>query len=112
MGCGAGVGCGQPSEPGDIAGQFDDALVVDVVQHKIGVPGYGLGDGGLPPYIWTERAEIQSGRFSAVVRKKSSFGCRGVSIVGLRRPAASRPVCPVTLRPDLRAGRTELTWTR
>src|SRR5665647_896377 len=32
---GAGVRCVQPSEPGDIAGQFDDPLVVDVVQHKL-----------------------------------------------------------------------------
>src|ERR1700676_2777814 len=36
---GAGVGSGQPSEPGDIAGQFDDPLVVDVVQHKIEASG-------------------------------------------------------------------------
>src|SRR6266851_4307809 len=36
---GAGVGIGQPSEPRNIAGQFDDAPVVDVVQHDL-----ALGD--------------------------------------------------------------------
>src|SRR6266404_5419133 len=33
----AGIGCGQSAEPGNVAGQFDDALVVNVVQHKIEV---------------------------------------------------------------------------
>ena len=41
MGGGAGVGVGEAAEPGDIAGQFDDPLVVDVVQHEIEVPGGG-----------------------------------------------------------------------
>src|SRR3977135_4629586 len=36
---GAGIGSGEASKPGYIAGQFDDALVVDVVQHRIEVPG-------------------------------------------------------------------------
>src|SRR5450631_1869224 len=36
---GAGVGRVQPAEPGYIAGQFDDALVVDVVEHRMGVSG-------------------------------------------------------------------------
>src|SRR6266478_2029265 len=47
MRCRAGIGCGQSAEPGDVAGQFDDALVVDVVQHKIEslLPGsIALGD--------------------------------------------------------------------
>jgi len=34
MGGGAGVGVSEAAEAGDIAGQFDDALVVDVVQHR------------------------------------------------------------------------------
>src|ERR1700692_2999086 len=34
---GAGVGRGKASPPGAVAGQFDDTLVVDVVQHKIEV---------------------------------------------------------------------------
>src|SRR5205085_11210457 len=33
VGGGAGIGVRQPPQPGDIAGQFDDALIVDVVQH-------------------------------------------------------------------------------
>src|ERR1700678_4210929 len=37
---GAGVGGGQPSQPGDVAGQFDDPLVVNVVQHKIVVSAW------------------------------------------------------------------------
>ena len=57
MGRGAGVGGGQPSEPGDIAGQFDDALVVDVVQHKMAGLGFAgaiaLGGRGPQSYIWT-----------------------------------------------------------
>src|SRR5882757_2962683 len=36
---GAGVGGGEASEPGYVAGQLDDALVVDVVQHRIEVSG-------------------------------------------------------------------------
>src|ERR1700704_2828602 len=40
MGGGAGVGISEAAEAGDIAGQFDDALVVDVVQHRIEVPDY------------------------------------------------------------------------
>src|SRR5450631_4243177 len=39
---GARVRRGQPSEPGDIAGQFDDPLVVDVVQHSNEVSGRAL----------------------------------------------------------------------
>src|SRR6201995_4544 len=35
----AGIGPIQPSEPGDIAGQFDDPLVVDVIQHRMGLSG-------------------------------------------------------------------------
>src|ERR1700687_3689932 len=38
---GAGIGVGEASEPGDIAGQFDDPLVVDVVQHKIQISASG-----------------------------------------------------------------------
>ena len=55
---GAGVGGGQPAKPGDIAGQFDDALVVDVVQHKIEVSGWPialrspLAAAVQQPYIW------------------------------------------------------------
>src|SRR3954454_24061146 len=32
---GTGVGIGQPTEPWNIAGELDDALVVDVVQHDL-----------------------------------------------------------------------------
>src|ERR1700734_1882881 len=67
---GTGVGGGEPSEPGDVAGQFDDALVVNVVQHRsisraldvITLP-IALGDRVSQPYIWLEMAEIQSGHF-------------------------------------------------
>src|SRR5882757_4042086 len=99
---GAGIGVGEASDPGDIAGQFDDPLVVDVVQHKIEVSAPGaiaLGDRCSQPYIWVETAEIQSGRFPwrpqiEPIRPPWLF-----INVGLRRPAANRPVCPVTLRP-------------
>ncbi len=66
---GAGVGVGKPSEPRDIAGQFDDALVVDVVQHKIEASGLPWR----PPlaaalrksiYGW-KWPKLQSGRFTA-----------------------------------------------
>src|SRR5258708_4331058 len=67
---GAGVGGGKAAEAGDIAGQFDDALVVDVVQHKIEVSGLGwpagpiaLGGTRPRPYIWSRPAEIQSSRW-------------------------------------------------
>ena len=73
---GAGVGCGEPSQPGDIAGQFDDALVVDVVQHKVEVSGLpaaiALGERGLRPYIWAAMAEIQSGRLPAAEMEANS----------------------------------------
>src|SRR6267154_5838122 len=36
VGGGAGVGIWEAAETGDIAGQFDDALVVNVVQHRAG----------------------------------------------------------------------------
>jgi hypothetical protein len=35
------VGVGEAAEAGDIARQFDDPLVVDVVQHEVRVPGGG-----------------------------------------------------------------------
>src|SRR4051794_29253172 len=38
---GAGIGGVKPAEPGDIAGQLDDALVVNVVQHKREVSAWG-----------------------------------------------------------------------
>jgi hypothetical protein len=33
MGCGAGVWSRETTEPGDIAGEFQDATVVNIVQH-------------------------------------------------------------------------------
>src|SRR3979411_491257 len=63
---GAGIGVGGASGQGDIAGHFDDPLVVDVVQHKIEVSAPGaiaIGDRCSQPYIWVETAEIQSGCF-------------------------------------------------
>src|SRR5262249_43490281 len=77
---GAGIGVGEPAQAWDIPGQFDDALVVNVVQHMMEVPPDGLGGRVSWSYIWTDPDEIQSGSF-------------------LRRPAASRPPrLPVTLR--------------
>ena len=33
-------GCGKPAEPGNVAGQFEDPAVVDVVEHGLsGFPG-------------------------------------------------------------------------
>src|SRR5258705_3935922 len=57
---GAGVGGGEASEPGYVAGQLDDALVVDVVQHKIEVSDSPARSplataGGSPIYGWTWR---------------------------------------------------------
>ena len=90
---GAGVGRGEPSEPGDIAGQFDDALVVNVVQHKIEVSGspgaIALGERGPRSYIWVEAAEIQSGRFR---RRRNETNSAAVVLAlwysGVRRQAA------------------------
>ena len=67
---GTGIRCVKPSQPGDVAGQFDDALVVDVVEHRInGLRRAGagaLGERALGPYIWV-----------AVVEKKSGHGLAG-----------------------------------
>src|SRR5258708_24406697 len=41
VGGGAGGGVGEPAQTGDIAGQFDGALVVNVVQHRSGPRGRG-----------------------------------------------------------------------
>src|SRR5437764_7500716 len=102
MGGGAGVGVAEPAETGDIAGQFDDALVVDVVQHRRKVPGLAggsaLGGEVSPSYIWTAMAEIQSGHAATNGLIGSQLLACGAKIRGLRRPAAIRPVCPVTLR--------------
>ena len=74
-GRGAGVGGGQAAEAWNIAGQLNDALVVDVVQHMMVVPPDGLGGRMSWSYIWVRPDEIQSGTI-------------------LRRPAAAvRPVC-------------------
>ena len=66
VGGGAGVGVGEAAEAGDIARQFDDPLVVDVVQHEIRCPGRRCGSalGGWvsSSYIWTATAEKQPGR--------------------------------------------------
>src|SRR5688500_2161167 len=63
----ASVGVAQAAETGDIAGQFDDFLVVAVVQHRsrssIPGPRHALPTLGGPvprSYIWTGTAEIQS----------------------------------------------------
>ena len=95
---GAGVGVGKAADPGDIAGEFDDSLVVDVVQHGSRPRASrgrltALGGGALESYIWWQTAEIQSGHVPAGGRNGSQFGRGGVRIVGLRRPAANRPVC-------------------
>src|ERR1041384_6430287 len=39
MGGGAGVGVGEAAEAGDIPREFDDPLVIDVIQHEIRCPG-------------------------------------------------------------------------
>ena len=71
---GAGVGGGQAAEPGDIAGQFDDALVVDVVQHKIEVSGFERSPlaGRITALYMAAMAEIQSGHFRRL--NSSQFG--------------------------------------
>src|ERR1700704_6123794 len=110
---GAGIGVGEASDPGDIAGQFDDPLVVDVVQHKIEVSAPGaiaLGDRCSQPYIWVETAEIQSGCFPW--RPQSQFGRRGVIQCGTQASGGKPPRLPGDTPASRKAGRTELTWTR
>src|SRR5215207_5096036 len=78
MSGGAGLGVGEAAKPGDIAGQFDDLLVVNVVQHRSGVPDFlpASALGGHVPwsYIWTGAAEIQSGRLTPWHPFWSQFG--------------------------------------
>src|SRR3981081_1664263 len=110
---GAGVGGGEASEPGYVAGQFDDALVVDVVQHKIEVSAPRRERpwrGGRQSYIWVEMAEIQSVRFP----RWSEIEANSAAVVlklwdsGVRRHAApSAGDTPASSE----TGRTELTWT-
>ena len=94
MGRRAGVGGGQAAEARDIAGQLNDALVVDVVQHVIEVfrlRPIGLGGRASPSYIGSQAVEIQSSLYP-----QASGG--------------EPPRLPVTLRSET-TGRTELTWT-
>src|SRR3954447_9453748 len=81
MGGGAGIGVGEAAEAGDIARQFDDSLVVDIVQHRSGSRagllkcpcGYlqgwkylrkSLGGKVSASYIWTGTGEKQPGWFA------------------------------------------------
>ena len=44
MGGGAGVRRVQPAQPGDIAGQFEDSAVVDLVEHGLRLAVLGAGN--------------------------------------------------------------------
>src|SRR5256885_3372912 len=101
MGGGAGGGGGEAAEAGDIARQFDDPLVVDVIQHENRCPGrrsersWRLGfivlymdrNGGK-----TARPFAEGGRTCKPARPRAFYGWDS----GVRRQY--RPVCPVTLR--------------
>src|ERR1700750_918174 len=65
---GAGVGIAEATQTGDIPGQFDDPLVIDIVQHAMESETFraasgGIGLGGRRPrsYIGSELAEKQPG---------------------------------------------------
>ena len=108
MGGGAGVGVGKPAQAGDIPGQFDDPLVVDVVQHVMrsrATRRTALAAGFMVLYM-EGMAEIQSGSS----RRSNGASLPAVLIwdSGVRRHHPPR--LPVTLRSS-RTGRTEKTWS-
>src|SRR5437899_3297352 len=113
MGGGAGVGVGEAAEAGDIARQFDDPLVVDVVQHEIRCPGrrserpWRLGF----IVLYMDR---NGGKTARPFRRRragmETSAAAGVLWMGLRRPAAKPPRLPGDT-PVFRTGRTEKTWT-
>src|ERR1700678_1144083 len=101
VGHGAGVRCGQPSKPGYIAGQFDDALVVDVVQHKMGsrITGHTRPWRAQPTILYMD------GGGGNTVRPSRCRDCGTQASGGKSAPSAGDT--PVSFK----AGRTELTWT-
>src|SRR5947207_7261128 len=114
---GTGGGVGQPAEPGDVAGEFNDALVVDVVQHDLRilgwtstvprpeiVPGplaFALGDPGTPPYISAATAEIQCGRPPVTLRSGDdrSNGEKMDAIIKPLRGSKASDAKPADFRP-------------
>src|ERR1700748_3545615 len=109
---GTGIRCVKPSQPGDVAGQFDDALVVDVVQHGInGLRRAGqapLASAPLSPiYGWQWWKKSPATDSAARNRTKPAVGVLLSCYSGVRRQAA--PSAGDT--PALKAGRTESTWT-
>src|SRR5690349_617039 len=95
MGGGGGVRLGKATQSRDIARKFDDALVIDVIQHAMrsrtaGAPG-GLGGRRPAAYIRRELAEKQSGSLLGDAEPPPGF-----VVLGVRRFAAR---LPVTLRP-------------
>src|ERR1700687_4578068 len=111
---GAGVGGGEASEPRYVAGQFDDALVVDVVQHKIEVsdsparsPLATAGDSPIYGWKWRKYSPAVSLGGTEIAANSAAM-VLGLWDSGVRRQAApSAGDTPVSLG----IGRTELTWT-
>src|SRR5947209_2319617 len=99
-------------EAWDIGRQFDDPLVVDVVQHENRCPGrrserpWRLGF----IVLYMDRNGRKTARpFAEACRNGNQFARQRI-VMGLRRPAAKPPRLPGDT-PVLRAGRTEKTWT-
>ena len=100
---GAGVGRGEPSEPGYIAGQFDDALVVDVVQHKIEVSrlpaATALGERGLQAlYMGWQRRKYSPAISLRRLKWKPVRPAAAHIYCGTQASGGKPPRLPVTLR--------------
>src|SRR5260221_9013062 len=119
MGCGAGVGVGEAAEAGDIARQFDDPLVVDVVQHRWkSRAGLRKRPCKCPwrqgfTVLYMDRNGGKTARpFRRRRPKRKLIRLPSCNMMGLRRPADQKPPRLPGDTPVPRTGRTEKTWTR
>src|SRR5450755_1081284 len=94
---GAGVRLRQPAEPGNIAGQLDDPLVVDVVQHSNEVSGRPLqsplATAFHSPIYGRERRKYSPAVSQGQLKRANNWAVLvlGLWDSGVRRQ--SRPVC-------------------
>src|SRR5215510_2437015 len=118
MRSGAGVRVGEAAEARDIAGKFDDPLVVDVVQHRsrsnVPLRGAPLAAPVHSPIYVPERPKYSPAVWRPMRDLQGNFPGAMLGLSGLLGTQASggtiRPVCPVT-HPAPWAGRTEKTWS-
>src|SRR4051794_2508729 len=99
MGRGTCIGVRKPTEARNIAGQLDNALVVDVVQHVMESNASGRDR----PWRAPSRVLYRGGTGGKTVQQSGGViqkHAAAVRVVGLfaetilfRRPAACRPVC-------------------